>query len=552
MKLSNGLRRIRGAITRHGLTGVAGIAARALRARGLGDTIKLAYGQQPFLSVATAVLAQTRKAHAWPPELDMVGTVPLAVWERWTSAPTHRRGKTLLSPPPRVVFLLSGGPDGVGLTLQASERLGPNASVVDAADVVPERHILYVFLQPGDLPCEQLLPELLAYAENGAEIITFNLFRRVGETVQPLLLPGPNPTLLESRDYIFSRAAVQGSVLLEAGTRHPREAILAWCVRRSVAEARAGWRHIRQPLLQLGVRSDPLFEPMHPPNPPTARHTRVRAGVSAIVCTRDKGHLTRQLVRQLLRLDHSELAEVIILSNGTSNPHAVRTLEDLAGEPRVQVIAADEPFNFSRLCNAGVRRSQGMGPLLFLNDDLAPVSEDWLPVLLNQLMRPGTGSVGPLLLYPNERVQHAGMYLRFPDGVGHILRGAALPADDHLGLTMGAREVSCLTGAVLLTDRAAFEAVGGFDEQLAISFQDVDYGLKLYKRGLRNVFEPKSILIHMESVSLAHAERDQQVLMQRYREKSLFLARWSQVIATDPFYPAGLDLNNESGRRLAV
>ena len=171
--------------------------------------------------------------------------------------------------------------------------------------------------------------------------------------------------------------------------------------------------------------------------------------------------------------------------------------------------------------------------MLFLNDDIAPVSEDWLGALTDQLKAAGVGAVGPLLLYPNEKVQHAGMYLRFPSGVGHVLRGAILPQDDPLGLAMAAREVSALTGAVLLTDRAAFERVGGFDETLALSFQDVDYGLKLHQLGLRNVFEPKSILIHMESVSLDKAGSDRRLLLQRHSEKALFMERWRPVFAAD-------------------
>jgi GT2 family glycosyltransferase len=115
---------------------------------------------------------------------------------------------------------------------------------------------------------------------------------------------------------------------------------------------------------------------------------------------------------------------------------------------------------------------------------------------------------------------------------------------------MAAREVSALTGAVLLTDRAAFERVGGFDETLALSFQDVDYGLKLHQLGLRNVFEPKSILIHMESVSLDKAGSDRLLLLQRHREKALFMERWRPVFAADPFYPAELDLDDESGLSL--
>lgn len=523
VKLSPGFARLRGALARHGLPGVAAIAWRAVRGEGLAQTLRLASGDQPFLSVAGPKPDCARKAAAWPPRLDAAGTVSDADWRRWIKRPPGARDVGLSAP---IVLVGDEGPD-----------------------FTPEPDTFYVFQRAGDLPDGELFNALrLCIADGPAEIISFDLFRRLGDRVQPLLLPGANPTLLAQRDYLLSRAAVKGSVLLETGLHRPREAILAWCAGRTITETRARWRHIGRPLICIGPAEATADSPTKPSRPPPRR---AAPGVSAVICTRDKGHLTRQLVRQLLQLDKAELAEVVILSNGTANPYALRTLDDLAREKRVQVIVADEPFNFSRLCNTGVGKTQGKGPLLFLNDDIAPVSEDWLASLMDQLQTPGTGAVGPLLLYPDERVQHAGMYLRLPTGVGHILRGAALPAEDPLGFAVGAREVSCLTGAVLLTDRAAFEAVGGFDEQLAISFQDVDYGLKLHQRGLRNIFEPKSILIHMESATLGRSGGDRQVLMQRYLERKLFLKRWSPIFGADPFYPAGLDLDDESGRRLA-
>lgn len=546
------------AIARHGLPAFGVIVFRALRAQGLQNTLRIAAGDQPFLSAAPIPADAARRSGArWPPELDAEGAVSAAGWNEWI----RRSPKTSNSKAPGrisaafVVPARPGGPDSAVRTSDAVRALGSDVVLIETPDFIPNAETLYIFLQPGDAPNANLISELSAAVAGGQTyVVSFDLFRPLGERVQPLLLPGANPTLLAARDYLYSRMAVMGAVLLETSALNPREAVLAWCARRSVEEVRAGWRHVPRPLVGLeAIQTQVTVRPTEPGNPAARRRRakRQRVGVTAVICTRDKGHLTRQLVRQLLALSQDQIGEVVILSNGTTNPYALQTLADLGREPRVQVIVADEPFNFSRLCNRGVRETRSKGPLLFLNDDIAPVSEDWLESLTDQLMVPGTGAVGPLLLYPNERVQQAGMYLRFPSGVGHILRGAALPEDDPLGLAVSAREVSALTGAVLLTDRAAFEGVGGFDEQLAISFQDVDYCLKLNRQGLRNVFEPGSILIHMESVSLDRAGSNPELLLQRYRERALFMDRWTPVFGADPFYPAGLDLSDEGGRRLS-
>lgn len=556
MRLSNGLRRARAAIDRHGLTALSAIAFRALFGLGLGKTFRLAAGDQPFLSAVSPSQNEVGAVdRLWPPRLDDQGSVSAAVWARWLGRPAPPSPGGLSASLAFVIDIMAEPPEALNRTRQAIQAIGPDLQVIEASGWVPSIATVYAFLQAGDVPCADFLRDLGDAVHDGAtDIITFDLFRQVGDRVQPILLPGANPPLLAARDYILSRAAVKGSVLLETKQAAPRKAILAWCAGRSVAEARAGWRHLGRPLLEVAAADEPPGVPAKPRPPrPLRRADQTKAEpISAVICTRDKGHLTRQLVRQLLALGKDQIGEVVILSNGTTNPYALQTLSDLSQEPRVQVIRDDAPFNFSRLCNTGVRQTQGGGPLLFLNDDIAPVSEDWLGALLDQLGVPETGAVGPLLLYPNERVQHAGIYLRFPSGVGHVLRGAILPQDDPLGLASAAREVSCLTGAVLLTHRATFQRVGGFDETLVLSFQDVDYGLKLHQLGLRNVFEPKAVLIHMESVSLDKAGIDQGMLLQRYREKTLFMERWASVFSADPFYPAGLDLEDESGRRLTA
>jgi GT2 family glycosyltransferase len=238
------------------------------------------------------------------------------------------------------------------------------------------------------------------------------------------------------------------------------------------------------------------------------------------------------------------IAEIVIVANNTSNPYALQTLADLAqpaepGAPGVTVVRRDAPFNFSKLSNEGARIGQRGSHLLFLNDDIAPVTDDWLDRLLSRFNDPEVAAAGPLLLYPDERVQHGGMYLGFDERAGHTLRGVA------------PRETSCLTGAVLLVERSAFEAINGFDEQLATYLQDVDLGLRLHRIGLRNVFDPTSVLIHMESASIRSLEARSAFHRQRAAEFARFQTRWGAAVTADRFHPPGFDLADESLHRLS-
>ncbi len=132
-------------------------------------------------------------------------------------------------------------------------------------------------------------------------------------------------------------------------------------------------------------------------------------------------------------METGRVDEIVVVSHATQNPYALKALEDLR-RSNVRVIAYDGPFNFSRQCNLGARNA--VAPhLLFMNDDVVPATSGWLDRLLEPFDNPTVGMSGPLLLYPDETVQHAGMFLGYKGVAGHLLRGSRLPAEDYLFMT---------------------------------------------------------------------------------------------------------------------
>jgi GT2 family glycosyltransferase len=550
--------RLIAAIRRHGLIPVARVVLVTVVRRGLFATLRLGGAHRPFPW-------QDRKRDAGPArrelpaDLDEAYTLDAAGWARWRDIVGGSRPQAYDQTEAATLLFVVRGPEPAPgdrqRTAEAIAGAGPAATLWSPGATIGAARFV-VFLRPGDLPSPDMARSLAAAARGGvAEVITFDMFRRVGDRVQPLLLPGVNPTLLRAADFVFSRLAVAPDLLGGGGDLEaldPRALALGWMKGRSAQQTRGRWRHVDHPVVEAnlddetiaGVRREALAHGRRPAPPHRGEP------ISVIICTKDKGHLTRQLVRSLLTLDPSLVGEVVIVSNDTTNPYALAALEDLAREARVRVMRRDGPFNFSRLNNAGVRETRGRGPILFLNDDIVPVTEDWLQRLAARLEDPATGSVGPLLLYPDEQVQHAGVYLGYKGGAGHILRAARLPANDYLLTGCASREVSALTGAALLTQRAAFEALGGFDEQLALAFQDIDLGLRLRAAGLVNVFEPASTLIHMESASVKSLGGGSEVQRLRQAERMRFVQRWGELVAHDPLHPRGFDPQDEALRRL--
>src|SRR5262249_31685217 len=56
--------------------------------------------------------------------------------------------------------------------------------------------------------------------------------------------------------------------------------------------------------------------------------------------------------------------------------------------------------------------------------------------------------------------------------------------------------VSGIMGCAMLVTRDCFEAVGGFSEEIAVYYEDVDFCLWAYARGFRALVEPRAVVVH--------------------------------------------------------
>src|SRR5436189_197643 len=72
-----------------------------------------------------------------------------------------------------------------------------------------------------------------------------------------------------------------------------------------------------------------------------------------------------------------------------------------------RVTSTREKFNWARFSNLAAAEAKG-DYLLFLNDDIEVIDPEWLDALVEHAQRSEVGVVGPRLLYPDRRVQHAG------------------------------------------------------------------------------------------------------------------------------------------------
>jgi GT2 family glycosyltransferase len=200
----------------------------------------------------------------------------------------------------------------------------------------------------------------------------------------------------------------------------------------------------------------------------------------------------------------------------------------------------NRPFSFSVMNNAAARTCEAP-LLLFLNDDTTVLEPGWLTAMVELAARPEAGAVGAKLLYPDDRIQHAGVVIGIFGLCGHGFKGAFDDQRTYFDFPDVIRNVSAVTGACLMAQAKTFWEVGGFDEEdFPIAYNDVDLCLKLAERGYRVLYTPHAKLYHYEAFSKRGEDRDP-----RPKEMKAFQAKWKRYVASDPFYNPNLTLASE-------
>ncbi len=264
--------------------------------------------------------------------------------------------------------------------------------------------------------------------------------------------------------------------------------------------------------------------------------------VSIIIPTRN----ARQLVQQCIESIHAKTTyanfEILLVDNGSDEPESLAYFSQLAQQSQVRLLKDPGVFNFSRINNDAARAATG-DYVVFLNNDIEVITPGWLTELVSHAQRPGVGAVGAKLWYPNNTIQHAGLVL-VAGLAGHAHLGKPRGDDGYFGRASLTQSYVAVTGACLCMSRALFDTIGGFDETLAVAFNDVDLCLRLHDRGYRNVYTPFAELYHHESASRGYEDTPEKKARFE-KEATILRERWLPLLINDPFYNPNLSLTGE-------
>ena len=239
--------------------------------------------------------------------------------------------------------------------------------------------------------------------------------------------------------------------------------------------------------------------------------------------------------------------EVIVIENNSTDPATFAYYEEAKKKfSCLQVVRYEGPFNFSAINNFGRKFAKGE-QLLLLNNDVELLSPDFLVEMLMYSQRPDVGCVGAKLYYPDDTIQHAGVFLGINSTAGHSHKGHPRESSGDMYRLAVPQNMMAVTGACLMVKTELFDRVGGLDEEaFAVAYNDVDLGLKLWKMGYLNVFTPFAEAYHHESKSRGSDEEGPNAV--RYaREKANFIKAYGSLMEQgDPYYNRHLNLKYEN------
>ena len=223
--------------------------------------------------------------------------------------------------------------------------------------------------------------------------------------------------------------------------------------------------------------------------------------------------------------------EIVVVDDGNLSGS---TRQALSGIPhRLESFTEpNTPFNFSRKANFAFRQARGHH-IVLLNDDMEVISPEWLTAMIEFTQQEEIGVVGARLLLPDDRLQHVGVVLGVNNGAAHAFHEYPAGSIGYNAYTHLIRNYSAVSAACMATRKDVIEKAGGFDEQLATDFNDIDFCLRVIQQGFRVVYTPYAELYHFEGTSIRRKVQDP-------REVALFKSRWPEEIGNDPYYNPNL------------
>ena len=263
--------------------------------------------------------------------------------------------------------------------------------------------------------------------------------------------------------------------------------------------------------------------------------------VSIIIPNKDAKEDLEKCIRSILEKSSYTNYEILIVENNSTGEEIFSYYKELSENSKIRLLRWKREFNYSAINNYGAKKAKG-DYLLFLNNDTEVISPDWIEEMLGFCQRPDTGIVGARLYFGNNTVQHAGTVIGIGGIAGHMFTDMPRERSGYMHKAAIIQDLSAVTAACMLVRRQVFDEVQGFEEQLSVAFNDVDFCLRVREKQYLVVYDPYVELYHYESKS--RGAEDSKEKVRRFQSEIEFMrCRWETLLKKgDPYYNKNLSL----------
>lgn len=263
--------------------------------------------------------------------------------------------------------------------------------------------------------------------------------------------------------------------------------------------------------------------------------------VSIIIPNKDAKEDLEKCIRSILEKSSYTNYEILIVENNSTGEEIFSYYKELSENSRIRLLRWKREFNYSAINNYGAKKAKG-DYLLFLNNDTEVISPDWIEEMLGFCQRPDTGIVGARLYFGNNTVQHAGTVIGIGGIAGHMFTDMPRERSGYMHKAAIIQDLSAVTAACMMVRRQVFDEVQGFEEQLSVAFNDVDFCLRVREKQYLVVYDPYVELYHYESKS--RGAEDSKEKVRRFQSEIEFMrCRWETLLKKgDPYYNKNLSL----------
>lgn len=268
--------------------------------------------------------------------------------------------------------------------------------------------------------------------------------------------------------------------------------------------------------------------------------------VSVVIPNKDHHKDLDLCMRSIIERATYKNLEFVVVENNSTEQETFDYYRRIQEEfPQVHVVTWEREFNYSAINNFGATFAKGEY-LLFLNNDTEIIEPRMIDEMLGFCQREDVGIAGARLLYQDDTIQHAGVVVGFGGIAGHTFIGLHEAENSYFHRAMCAQDYSAVTAACMMTKAAIFREVGGFTEELAVAFNDIDYCMKVREAGKLVVYAPYAKLYHYESKSRGLEDTPEKVARFN-REIAIFARRWPEILEDgDPYYNPNLTLRKSN------